>query len=301
MRFNGLDMNLLVALDAMLMEQNISKAAAKMHMTQSAMSNALGRLRDYFEDELLIQVGRRLEMTPRAQQLQAAVRALLLQMESTIVTKPTFDPATSDRAFKLLVSEYTTNVLMPVLLRKAYELSHSVTFDLLQQRDDPEGLLTRGDADVLIIPEGFASTQHPFETLYEDSYTCVVWEGNTKIGGSLSHEEYLAAGHVAVQYGPSKTPAFDGWFLQKYGVVRRVEVTTSSLAAPAFLIQGTDRIATMHTRLALQFRQLLPIRLLEPPFPIPRLKQVIQWHKHKGQDLGLAWLKSLAHQAARLI
>lgn len=97
MRFKNLDLNLLVALDLLLKERNISRAAEKLHITQSAMSNALARLRDYFGDELLVQVGRRMELTPRAELLREPVRDILVRIESSVTATPRFDPAESDR------------------------------------------------------------------------------------------------------------------------------------------------------------------------------------------------------------
>src|SRR5205085_11334612 len=99
MRFNKLDLNLLVALDAMLAERNISRDAERMHMSQSAMSNALARLRLYFEDELLVQIGRRMELTPRAEALQDIVRDVLVRVDAGVLTSPSFDFARSDREF----------------------------------------------------------------------------------------------------------------------------------------------------------------------------------------------------------
>src|SRR5881398_3581498 len=117
MRFNRLDLNLLVALDHLLHLRSVSGAAARMNMTQSAMSNALSRLRDYFGDELLVKVGRRLEPTVRAQALAAPVREVLTRVDWTIAAERDFNPAQSDRAFNLLVSDYTLATLAPEILK----------------------------------------------------------------------------------------------------------------------------------------------------------------------------------------
>ncbi len=97
MRFNKLDLNLLVALDVLLVERNVSRSADRLHVTQSAVSNALARLRDYFDDEILVPVGRRMELTPRAELLKEAVRDILVRIESSVTAKPLFEPRTSDR------------------------------------------------------------------------------------------------------------------------------------------------------------------------------------------------------------
>jgi len=107
MRFKKLDLNLLVALDHMLALQSVSAAADKMFMSQSAMSNALTRLRTYFDDPLLVQVGKRMEITPRAEAMKPAIRDILVRIEATIDSQPAFDPTVSTRNFNILVSDYT--------------------------------------------------------------------------------------------------------------------------------------------------------------------------------------------------
>jgi len=299
MRFNRLDLNLLVALDAMLKERSISRAAERMHLSQSAMSNALARLREYFDDDLLVQVGRKLELTPRAESLQDAVRDVLVRIDTTIAASPEFIAAESTRVFRLLVSEYTSTVLMPLVLELAWKESKTVGFDLVPQTMEPDKLLTRGEADLLIIPNAWIASEHPSDALFEETYHCIVWEGNQRIGDTLSFDEYVSAGHVAVQFGPEKMPAFEGWFLKRFGIARRVEVTTTNMLAPLSLIVGTERIATVHSRLAKRAAQFLPIRILTPPIEIPALTQSMQWHKYRSQDPGTVWLRDLLHRAAK--
>ena len=126
MRFRRLDLNLLVALDHMLRLRSISRAAEQMNMSQSAMSNALTRLRQYFDDPLLVQVGRRLELTPRAEAMQDAVRDILVRVDAAISSEAEFNPAQSSREFSILMSDFTMQLLMPHVLRLAYEASPSI-------------------------------------------------------------------------------------------------------------------------------------------------------------------------------
>ena len=300
MRFKGLDLNLLVALDAMLKERNISRAAERIHLSQSAMSNALARLRGHFDDELLVQVGRKMELTPRAEALAEAVRDVLTRIDSTIVAQPEFVPAESTRTFRLLVSEYTTTVLMPTLLAMVWQESKGIGFELLPQVASPEQMLTNDDADMLIMPSAFMDASHPSDPLYEDDYSCVVWQGNSAIGETLSLDDFLAAPHVVATVGPDRT-SLESWFLKRYGVTRRVQVTTPNLVAPCMLVIGTDRIATVHTRIASVAAETMPIRVLPTPFEFPRLVQAMQWHKYRTKDPGLTWLRERLRAAANAI
>lgn len=299
MRFNGLDLNLLVALDMMLTERNISRAAEKMCLSQSAMSNALGRLREFFEDELLVQVGRHQHLTPRAEALREPVRELLVRTEATIMVQPGFDPATSNRCFRLLVSDYSTLVLLPHLLELAWQQSRTVRFEFVQQATEPARLLARGEVDLLIIPSPFISEEHPCEELLQETYRCVVWTHNTSVGDSISFDQYLAAGHAVLHFGPDKVPAFDEWFMRRFGVARRVEVSSASMIGVSALVVGTERIATAHTSLAQQAARIFPIRLIPAPIDIPNLVEVMQWHQYRAQDAGIAWLRGVVKQAAQ--
>jgi LysR family nod box-dependent transcriptional activator len=117
----------------------------------------------------------------------------------------------------------------------------------------------------------------------------------------LTFERYSEAGHVVMLPAQSEQPAFENWINQRYGVSRRIEVTTYSFTASAFLIIGTERIATMHARLARRLQPALPITLLPVPLTMPPMEQAMQWHKYRTLDPGLAWLRQLMVDATRLM
>ncbi|MBT2322705.1 LysR family transcriptional regulator [Variovorax paradoxus] len=299
MRFNKLDLNLLVALDTLLTERSISRAGERLHLSQSAMSNALARLRAFFNDDLLVQVGRKMELTPRAETLKDAVRDVLVRVDSAILAQPRFDPASSDRRFRLIVSDYTTTVLMPQLLTLAARQSRTVCFDLLPLLQPPQRELERGEVDLLVLPlEYLTPEEHPFDVLFEEQFVCAVWSGGRFANtDKLTVEQYAAAGHVVIYPPGMDGPTLAAWLKRRYPAAQRIEVTTYSFAAAPYLVVGTDRIATMHARLAKLARKSLPLRLLPAPLPGPPMKQAIQWHKYRTQDPGLVWLRGLLHQA----
>lgn len=296
MRFNKLDLNLLVALDALLSERSISRAAERMNLSQSAMSNALARLREYFDDELLVQVGRQMDPTPRAEGLADAVRDVLVRVEATISTQPAFVPAESTRVFRLLVSDYTLSTLIPHLLARVYNDAPDIRIDLRPQVAHPERALERADADMLIVPKEYCSPAHPAEVLLEEDFCCVLWKDSALARGSLTREAYLDAGHIVVLPGQGQ-PAVEDRFIKRLGVSRRVEVTTFSFAASASMVVGTQRIATMHRRLAQQAQRCEPIVIHDVPLPIPTMQQTVQWHTHRSSDAGLRWLREILQQS----
>ncbi len=296
MRFKKLDLNLLVALDALLQERNISRAAERVNLSQPAMSNALGRLREYFGDELLIPVGRQMMLTPRAESLQQPVREILLRVDSDVVAPAVFDPATSIRSFSMLVSDFTTTVFMPPLLRALYASAPLVQIHLEPQGRTPHELLEEGEADFLIIPMQYVSSLHPCVPLFEDDYVVVSWEDHPTIRDSLSREQYLQAGHVVSSIGSGgnrNLPVLEGWFLEREGIARKIEVTASTMAALPSLVVGTARLATVHRRIAMHAQQHLPIRIWPSPMKIPKLVQMLQWNKVREADPGLRWIRDL--------
>lgn len=298
MRFKKLDLNLLVALDALLAEQNVTRAGARLHISQSSMSGALARLRAYFDDELFVPIGRTLKPTPFAESLVTPVRNVLLQIESTVLTKPVFDPATAVRRFKMLVSDFSQSVLMTRLLPKLYEQAPGVGVDFLLQINNPFEELERGDVDFLIIPEDFTSPVHPKVHLFDETYVCVIWQGNELVGETLTLDQYCEMGHVVAQYGRAQY-TFQSWFKGEYGRELKTEISTSHLSGLGELLIGTNRIATMHHMLAQKQARHLPIRLLPLPMPIPPLRQTLQWHHYHDQDPGNNWMRQLLIDTSR--
>ena len=301
MDLNQFDLNLLIALDALLTEKSVTRAGARMHLSQSAMSGALARLRRAFEDDLLVPIGRRMDLTPVGRELVQPVRDILLQIRNTMTTRAKFDAATSDRHFSIAVSDYVTTILMQDLLQRLALSAPHVTVDL--QPVGPRALedLERGHLDFLIAPRGYESPLHPTEVLFDEWYTCVVWRGNTAVRSTLSLEQYLALGHVVVCVSKVHGPNFDEQVLRRLGYTRRVEVTTSSFDLAPRLVVGTNRVATVAMRLAYAYAHLFPLRLLPMPFDMPPMTEMLQWHHAHELDPAHLWLRGELRQAvARL-
>ena len=299
MRFNQLDLNLLVALDALLTERNITAAGVRLHLSQSAMSSALARLRDYFQDELLVQVGRKMAPTPLGDSLAGPVRKLLIDIQTTIAAKPAFEPATANRRFILMMSDYVASVLMTSVARRAAELAPAVGFELLNNNvAAPMDFIDRAEIDFLIMPQEFLSAEHPVEPLFVDDYVCIVCPNNPAVGDTITLDQYLDFGHVVLQFSRGHVPAIDEWFLSQHGHVRRVEVIAMNFnLIPQFII-GTRRIATVHRRMAEYYRQFIPLKLISPPLKIPPLTEALQWHRSADRDPASLWLRRLLKETA---
>lgn len=298
MRFKNLDLNLLVALDALFAERNVTRAGERIHLSQSAMSSALSRLRHYFDDELLVAVGGKLELTPRAEVLHEAVRDVLLRIDTTVTALPEFDPNTSDREFTLFVSDYSMEVLIPRALSLAARCGSRVRLRLKQQVAHPYRSLERGEADLLIIPGIFCSPDHPQEKLFEDHFVCVVWKDSPLAEGEMTRERYLTASHVSMRPTDDQLPVLEHWFAANFDMSRRVAVTTYNFGAIPFMVVGTDLIGTVHSRMARRLLPAIPVVLKPVPLPVVDFQQTMQWHKYRSQDPGLVWLRNLLLDAA---
>jgi len=291
------DLNLLVTLDALLVEKNVTRAGLRMNLSQSAMSGALARLREFFHDELLVPMGRKMVLTPLAEDLVQPVRDVLLQIQSTIESKPHFDPATSHRHFMLAVSDYVTSVLMIDFIRSLQCQAPSITFELRPVGQGASEGIESGKLDFMIAPEPFVSAVHPKEILFEDTHTCVVWSRNRKVGASISVEQYLSLGHVIVHVGEIGSANYDERALRAMNYRRNIEVVTPSFDLAPQLVIGTERIATVATKLARKYERLLPIKLLPVPIDIPPMIEVLQWHRAHNQDPAHLWLRSHLRRA----
>lgn len=293
MKLSQFDLNLLVALDALLAEKNVTHAGMRIHLSQSATSAALARLRSFFQDQLLVPVGGKMVLTPIAKSLVKPVRSLLLQAQATIAMKAQFDPAHSRRHFSVAVSDYVATVFLADALTLVQRQAPHVTFELVPTSERAVEALEAGTLDFLIAPDVFAPKTHPKVPLFEDAHTVIAWSGNSSLGKSISLEQFLNMGHVAIHVGEGPGPNFDELFLRRLKYKRRAEVVAHSFDVVPHLVVGTNRIATVGTRLAKKYAQFLPLKLIPLPIEVPPMTEVLQWHKYHNQDPAHIWLRGV--------
>jgi len=290
MRFQRLDLNLLVALDALLTERSVSLAADRICLSQSATSGALSRLRDYFSDELLVMKGRQMVLTGRGESLLEPVRAVLRQIHSTIAVPPPFDPATSDRTITIMTSDYLTEVLLSTAIDAILRDAPGMQFEILGMNDAILDALERGEMDLLLTIDYAISPDYPSRALFEDDYVVVGWDGNPAMHGEMTRDLYFRLGHVTTRFGRSRLPAFDDWFIREQAQQRRVEVVTSNFLTVPGLVVGTNRIATMHRRLAERSAASLPLVIKPVPLTFPGIRTAAQWHYLNNNDPAIRWV-----------
>lgn len=306
MRYRRLDLNLLVALDALLSECSVSRAAERLHLGQSATSSALGRLREHFNDPLLVAVGRRLEPTALGLQLLPKVREALALTREIVDAPVDFDPAICTREFTLVASDYVIGVLMPAVSRELARIAPGVRLslrDLPAPRDaDVVGeALDYRRSDFAVVPEQRLNSAYPYVPLMSDTLCCVVCAQQAQFAQGLELAAYGAAEHVVRAFADGRNLALDAEYLQQAGITRQVAVSVESFALiPEFII-GTPRIATVFRRQAERFAQCFDLRILPAPLKFPEAVQVLHWHPYQDRDPAIMWFRSLLlEQAARL-
>mgnify|MGYP001127504814 FL=1 len=301
MRFKNLDLNLLVALDTLIRLRNVSRAADEMFMTQSAMSNALGRLREYFDDPLLIQVGRTMELSPLAASLEQPLRDIIVRIDSAVVSTPSFNPADSRRVIGMVVSDYSLHTVIPIFLAIAAAEAPGLHFDFKPQQNFPHLLLERGEADLLIAPSVFCSTHHPSDALFADKICCVT-DSSSRFATEtrMTREQFETSGHVVMR-PPNGGESFAERACRDVGLAIRVEVSTFAFSTLPVLVRGSDRLALVQRSLAREMIKTGGLTIVDPPLDLPLLEQSVQWHSYRSRDPALTWVREKLKVAASIL
>ncbi|WP_284284267.1 LysR family transcriptional regulator [Mesorhizobium amorphae] len=297
MRFKGLDLNLLVALDALMTERSLTAAARRIHLSQPAMSAAVARLRAYFHDDLFTMYGRELIPTPRAEGLASAVREALQHIELSIISGDQFKPTQSDRCFRIILSDFLILVFFQKVVERAALEAPNISFQCLPLADDFEELLRRGDVDFLIMPEIFMAKESSVP-LFEDRFVCVGCGTNKQLSEPLTFDRYMSMGHVVVKFGNTLRPSMDEWYLLEHGVKRRTDVVVQGFSMIPPIVLGTNRIGTMPLRLAQHFAKTIPLQIVELPLPLPAFTEAVQWPALHSNDPASMWMRELMFQEA---
>lgn len=299
MRYQRLDLNLLIALRALLAERNVTRAGQAMHVSQSAMSGMLARLREYFGDALIVPVGRRMELTPLAESLAERINDLMLQLDATLTARPQFDPASSTRQFSIIAADYVIEVLMVAVLRTLHRVAPRLTIEFRQPSALAGQALDNGEVDLLISPVPNPESRNPSALLFEDTFHAVVDRGNPEVGDSLTLEQYLRCPHVLFEN--QGRALFESWFALEHGVPPGVQVVVNTFAMLPRMVVGTSRVATMHTRMARQVADSAALRLVRLDFETPRFAERLHWHAYRDDDPGSRWLRERIIEQARAL
>jgi len=290
------DLNLLVALDALLRYRNVTRAGERLGLTQSAMSGELRRLRRMFGDELLVRVGRGYELTALARELVEPVTDVIARIERTIEHRATFDPAAESRCFSVVMSDYAMLMLLQPVLRRAGVEAPGITIDVHPFNDHLPRLIAAGGVDLVVGPPFELAGVHS-QRLFSDRFVCVISADHPQVGARMTPGVFESLPHLTIAWQPPARSIADE-HLEGAGVRRRVEVTTESFALAPFLVSGTRLVALVPARLAERLREAAGVRIVDPPVPAPELHETMYWSAAADADPAHAWLRRLITEAA---
>jgi DNA-binding transcriptional LysR family regulator len=289
MSLRDVDLNLLVTLEALLRERNVTRAGLVLGASQPAMSAALARLRDMFSDPLLMRVGREYRLTPLARDLLGPLQATLAALEATLERRTTFDPHTSTREFKIAASDYAFSVLGPKLLAHFSEVAPSVRLHLRVADTASARKLASGRLDLSIQPSG-VMPNFPSDVLFEDTWVCAVWSGNKAVSDPMTVEEWAALPHACFAFGRTGIVLID-LMLGPLAEIRTRQVLSESFLTLPLILPHTRLMAMLPSRIGALFARTVDIRLVKPPKPIPAFTEAMTWNALYDSDPAHVWLR----------
>ena len=304
MNLRGFDLNLLRSLDALLSERSVTRAADRVFVSQPTMSGALQRLREYFADQLLIRVGREMELTPLAKSLVRPVHEVLQNIQSTLEIRPSFDPATVKRVFRLAMTDYAAVILMPEVQRHLATSAPYISCAIEPLTEAYYDHLASGDIDFVVAAGNwrlFGTTEPGTEIrsdlLFSDSFVCVVDRDHPSVTDSLSLDEYRRLPHHVVRLGPGTESLIEhAWKVAELDI--KVATTSGSFLLCVCLIPKTPVVATTQKRLADLLAASLPLKVVACPVPVPALHESLVWHVRNEFDPGHEFMRGVFAEAA---
>jgi len=282
------DLNLLIALNMLLEERNVTRAADRLGLTQSAASRMLGRLRASFDDPLFVRTSRELTPTKRALDIAGPLRDYLFGLEKLLAEGEAFDPRTARRRFRIAAIDYVQATLVAPLVAKLQTQAPLIDFEIRQPSSDSERDLDAGVLDLLLMPQQPSAPGVVWTPLYRDGYTCVVWSRHSAQRLTLS--AFAKMEHVLVAPRERAGDIVDS-VLEKNGLSRRVAVQAPTFLIVPYLLIGTTRIATVPRRMAGELARMHPLKILKPPVEIPGFTMCQGWHEIHRNDPGHRWLR----------
>lgn len=298
----AIDLNLLVAFEALLEQRSVTKAAEQLQIGQPAMSAALSRLRIVFEDELFVRLGRQMQPTLKAQAIAPGILAALQQIRQAVTASQTFEPSVSDRTFTIGSSDYTSFVLMPPLLQFSLQQAPCINLQMIEFEKDKIGdVLERGEIDVAlgVFPNPPRQTQ--LEPIFEERFVGIARQGHPAIQqGTMSLAAFAQFPHALTTLRRDTTGAIDQ-ALNAQNLERRVAFTTPHMMVLPFAIASSDLIAALPRRIALRLAALCHLTVFELPVKTAPWMVSMLWSQLSDRDEAHRWLRNTIKAMAQTI
>lgn len=299
MNYRQLDLNLLIALNALLQKRSVSAAADMLNIGQPACSAALSRLRDHFGDELLVSVSRRMVPTPLALQLEVSVREMIERAEQISTSKPGFEPSRAKQQFLIWCSDLVTQISLKGAIKKLQTIAPDVSVAirsltiLRSIRMPVEEALERLGYDFIVLPERHVPSTFPQLRLFSTGYKCVAWKHNTQLGDTLTLDDFYRLKHVATTFGDGRVISLESDDALGQRRNRQIAIKSEDFVSVPAIVRGTNYLATLPTHIARMSAERYELKLFDVPFSQPRTAEVLAWPKHHDDDAASRWFRNL--------
>lgn len=299
MRYNNIDLNLLRVFDALMREQNVTRAAERIDRTQSAVSHSLGKLRELFEDELFTRAGTTMQPTARARELDEAITKALFAIHRAIDQHLAFDPLTMRREFRVGVSDYTAMVFARGLVEGFGHQAPQSTLKVVHARAQEVPTLLRSSfLDCAILGNvNFDDDDLLQRVVGRDKVLCAIWKGNP-ITTPLTLDAYVRARHLQISSDGVSPGVMDG-LLAKRGLSRSVHATIPHYLVAPWVIKGTDLLTVLGDGVLLGLDERSEMTIVAPPIDVPDVEVTTTIHVRMASDPGTQWLLELVGAAAQ--
>ena len=300
MNLRQFDLNLLVALDVLLTERNVTRAGERLFLSQPAVSGILARLRHAFQDELLVRVGRNLELTAFAADLAGPVRHAVRQIEDLLNLRRPFEPESAQLSFRVAASDYVVFLLLGTLLRSLATIAPNISVRFLALEPSAGERLAAGELDFVVLPAELEPSL-PSLPLFEDSWVCAVWSQHPHTRDQFTLEEFLVIPHLSFRLaGPDHGSVAES-YLAQLGFELKIVASTESFAMAPFLLRETPFTTLVPRRLGERLQQAAEIRLIELPLAIPPLREKLIWSPRYTASPAHAWFRARLAEIAEAL
>ena len=305
MNLARINTNLLVALDLLLSEQSVARAAERQGVTASAMSHSLRALRQLFDDPLLSRAGSTMVPTPFAEKIRGPLRRALRDLERAASGGVDFDPAQTRRGFVVHAPDFLSTLLLPGIARVLSTEAPGIDVEIrpVRRRGSSLGFvdaaaLAEGDVDLVLAALIADVPGLHTEALYSERFVCLVGADHPGVGASLDLETYAATPQVLTTITDERSTTLVDDALAERGFSRRVAVRTRFFLSAAMLAAESDLLLTCPFQLARYFADRLPVRIVEPPLELPGYQEFMLWHPRFEADPASRWFRDVVRRAA---
>ena len=299
MNLAGVDLNLLVVFDALMVERNTTRAGDRIGMSQPAVSKALNRLRHLCKDDLFIRCAEGMTPTPRAIELAAPVQQALQELSNALEPN-VFDPATEKRIFRIMTNDLIARLMMPMVMARLDQVAPNIEIHLIPEVSNSLSRVEKNEVDLALISQVPIGDQFESRILIEGSESVILMrEGHPLSEGELTIDRILTARQVVVTTADSEDGIIDNYYLQN-SIPRRVGITINQVIAGPAIVAASDLVMVVPRRLAAYQASFQNVVYRELPEEMPRLSLNVQmiWHTRLESNPAHKWLRDLLTEIA---